>query len=130
MTAARRAALALSAVVAALIVLALAVAMPSRATATEPEPEPTPSEVCWEAGVNPRSPEARDCRERGWTVTRLLVVNPRGHARTGFEPCRFEDSRRCYWNARLRGNHHGRSFVNHGDLGTFYGLTRINGRRA
>lgn len=26
-------------------------------------------------------------------------------------PCKWEDSRNCYWDARSRGNGHGRSFV-------------------
>lgn len=86
--------------------------------------------TCWEQMPTPGSQVARACRERGWTITRHLSISPDGRARTDFGPCRAEDSRRCYWNARTMGNGRGDSFVNHGKLGMFYGLTRINGQRA
>lgn len=58
------------------------------------------------------------------TVERVRVtyVEPVAHRRVFLElnngaayimrPCRYEDSHGCYWNARTRGNHAGRSFVN------------------
>lgn len=90
-----------------------------------------PYGTCREAWQEPFSPGADDCRQRGWTITRHLLINPHNvRAWTDFEACEFEDSTRCFWNARTRGNHHGRSFVNHGNLGTFYGMDYINGRYA
>jgi hypothetical protein len=71
------------------------------------------------------------CRDNGWKVRPLYVISATGDRMwTGVGPCPTEDSRRCYWNARRRGNHRGHSFVQLGRLGTFYGLVEINGRKA
>lgn len=86
--------------------------------------------VCWTQMPDPQGATASTCREQGWTITRMMVVNPDGRAITEFPKCRQEDSRRCYWNARLRGNHHGHSFIDHGHLGVFYSLRQINGKQS
>lgn len=43
-------------------------------------------------------------------VTALLTAPT--HHTTTLKPCKYEDSPGpCYWNARKRGNHKGRSFI-------------------
>lgn len=68
---------------------------------------------CDEAWQAPRSPGAQWCRDHGWVVKRNFVIDPdyRAVRYLNLGPCKFEDSRGCYWNARVRGDGHGRSFV-------------------
>lgn len=71
---------------------------------------------CAEAWQAPRSDGAAECRERGWLVKSRLVVSPSGYVKVVRVPrCAVEDDRNCYWNARVRGNRTGRSFVALGD---------------
>lgn len=70
------------------------------------------------------------CREEGWTVRWRYVLSPNGQRIwTGYPPCEYEDGRECYWNAHAFGNKRGHSFVQMGNLGTFY-VRWINGHRA
>jgi hypothetical protein len=87
-----------------------------------------PTGGCWDAEV--RSTEASACREHGWTIERRLVIGPRNRAWTTLPRCESEDSSMCFWNARLRGNGLGRSFIDYGCLGTYFGVVMINGRLA
>lgn len=64
---------------------------------------------CDEAWQAPDSPGSDWCRDHGWTVTRKIVVGPRGWVRANRLPaCTFEDGSRqrsaCFWNADRRGN--------------------------
>lgn len=46
---------------------------------------------------------------------------------TTLRPCVYEDSSDCFWDARKRGNHKGRSFVNiDGHVYLLRGVRRVN----
>ena len=70
---------------------------------------------CDEAMGYVNSEGAADCRAHGWTVTRHIVVSPKGYVRAIDMPhCNYEDgsggSLPCYWNGSVAGNGEGRSY--------------------
>jgi len=87
-----------------------------------PDAGSRPEGTCW---VSYGTPQAKQCRVKGWTVTKTTVINRRMWARTILGPCPTEDSRRCYWNAMTQGNGEGRSFIQLGHKGTFT-VVKIN----
>ena len=125
---------ALSGAVAALVVLGVIVAADEAAHAVTGQVKsmnvtPYPGkDVCAQLWEHPHTREAQACRDKGWVIQRHLIVNRNNNAWTDLRKCPTEDSERCYWNARLRGNHRGHSFVQLGRKGTFY-VRSINGRR-
>lgn len=45
---------------------------------------------------------------------------------TPHEPCKFEDSRNCVWDAKHMGNQHGRSFIDRNGKITFVSHKRAH----
>lgn len=72
---------------------------------------------CKEGWQAPQSEGAWHCRSHGWTIRRHFVLGPKDFVHfVDHQPCPTEDSDGpCFWNARVRGDGGGDSFIIHGE---------------
>lgn len=71
-------------------------------------PTPTPT-------TTPQPPQPKACApwmEPGWAGASCIWAMPNAGGTLELKACANEDSQNCYWDATMRGNGQGRSFIN------------------